>query len=229
MDIVSLTPYRVIYRVSYDRMSELQPPQLGEYQLTVSLNSVIMDTRTLLLQQGYLSPNQTRCSFSSCDAVGSICIVSCLLRDANGNVLRENDEKLVLELNISDLHYSSLKTDFLSVNETFINYGNGSCVLVFRLQYAGLMTLRIRDLRSDCYLVDSWVQELKPSAIDISMSSISLPIPTEWQVQNPLYIEVVLMDSYSNRICEPDEQIQVFIHIHMESLSSVRFFLFSYT
>ena len=228
MDIVSLAPYRVIYRVSYDRMSQLQPPRLGDYQLTVSLNSVIMETRTLMLRQGYLSPNQTRCSFSSCDTVGSICIVLCLLRDANGNILRENDEKLVLELTISDIH-STLNTDFLSVNETFINYGNGSCVLTFRLQYAGFMTLRIRDLRSQHYLADSWVQELKPLAIDISQSSVSTPIPTEWQVQNPLHIEVILMDSYSNRICEPDKQIQVVTLIHMESLSSVRFFLFSHT
>ena len=229
IDIVSQTPYRIVYHAHYDRMSLLQPPRLGEYQLTISVDSVIMERRTLLLQQGYLSPNQSHCSFASCDTIGSLCVVSCLLRDSNGNVLRENDEKLALELSISDLHHPGLDTMVLSVNETFVNYGNGTCILTCRLQHSGLVTLRVRDVRSQNYLVDSWIRDLKPLAVDMSLSSISTPIPTEWQVQNPLHVEVILMDSYGNRICEPDYQIQVVIHIHMEAISSVYFGCDSHT
>lgn len=221
IEIVSFHFLQIIYRYSYDRMSEQQPPRLGEYQLIVTMDSVIRDTRTLTLSQGHLSLNHSHCSFSSCDSVGSVCVVTCLLRDANGYILRDNDEKLVLELNISYTHQSSIQSDSISVNETFTNYGNGTCVLTKRLFYAGLITLRILDIRSQHYLSDVLIRQLNPLEPDIHLSFVNSIIPSEWQIQNPLYIELILMDRLSNMICDSGERIQAMIHIHTVSLSSV--------
>ena len=182
------------------------------------------------LLPGQLSISESQCFFYGCRAQNSFCRVSCFLRSINGYSLDQADDHLSLILSITSAH-NLRYPQHIEQSLTMTNHWNGTFSIDVQIVWAGDITLRIRDDTSQQYFMDQFTVHIPLLPLDYSKSYLMSNLAGSYQVGDEVVLEVLLMDSNDNIICNlPNEYIsfpyEVIMELEMESVSVALSFQF---
>ena len=175
------------------------------------------------LLPGQLSIPDSQCFYYGCTAQNAFCRVSCFLRSVNGYSLDQADDHLSLILSITSAHNLRYPQS-IEQSLTMTNHWNGTFSIDVSIVWAGDMTLRVRDDTSQQYFNDQFTTHIPLLPLDYSMSYVMSDLAESYEVGEEMVLEVLLMDSNENIICNlPNEYdsfpYEVIMELEMESVS----------
>ena len=175
------------------------------------------------LLPGQLSIPDSQCFYYGCTAQNAFCRVSCFLRSVNGYSLDQADDHLSLILSIMSAHNLRYPQS-IEQSLTMTNHWNGTFSIDVSIVWAGDMTLRVRDDTSQQYFNDQFTTHIPLLPLDYSMSYVMSDLAESYEVGEEMVLEVLLMDSNENIICNlPNEYdsfpYEVIMELEMESVS----------